>query len=328
MGPGSGHNLDNNVGLTHHFQTALRRFELTPPRVTILYLLIGFSALYGSDVLLVKYFEDPLLSRLQGIKGAGEVVLTAGFIFGITRGSRAPLELETDRLERQREELEVLHRILRHNLRNDLNVICGYTELLQEHTTNEELRMWCDDIIDNVNDLLDYTEKANLVREISNKQVSKIDLATTIPRVIENNQHLTKADEVSVSLPDHARVEANHMLDVAIDELLTNAVEHNDPADVSVSLTVDPATAPISTTQIVIEDDGSGIPENELQVLSKRTENALTHMSGLGLWMVHWTVIESNGTMQIDTDDTGTRIVLSVPTAMEIPNESMAKAFG
>lgn len=86
-----------------------------------------------------------MLHRDQAIKGTVEVLLTAGLIFALTSRSRRKLRMNTDRLEQLQAERSVLHRVFRHNLRQDLNLIQGYSREIESATDgtsyNEEFRI-------------------------------------------------------------------------------------------------------------------------------------------------------------------------------------------
>ncbi|WP_197409880.1 ATP-binding protein, partial [Haloferax profundi] len=49
---------------------------------------------------------------------------------------------------------------------------------------------------------------------------------------------------------------------------------------------------------IHVTDNGPGIPDTELTVLESGTETPLQHISGLGLWLVHWIIDRSNGRLR------------------------------
>lgn len=318
------------VGLDHHLESAFLKIELTPFRVTGIYLVFGIFALYVSDVLFVRYFQEPFLSQLQAVKGAGEVFITSVLIFGLTQGSRTPIEMEALRLERQREELQVLHRILRHNLRNDLNQISGYIELLQDSIDSGQYETHCEKVLETVDDLLHYTEQANLIRQISediNGRHSTIDLAEAIPEILDRNHIAHENGDVILDLPDQALVNANHMIEVAIGELLSNAIEHNDSSNPQVSLSVDQSATPIAETRIVVEDNGPGVDPETIEAIERKQEDQLVHMDGLGLWLVQWTVMESNGKLDIDSVNDGCRVTMTLPSAMDIGKTSISKAF-
>ena len=95
----------------------------------------------------------------------------------------------------------------------------------------------------------------------------------------------------------------------ALDNLVENAAEHTpgDDATVEVSL-----ARSADGVEITVEDDGPGIPENELTVLERGSEEVLDHGSGIGLWIVTMVVEEIDGTIQYDTDGSGTTITLSI----------------
>lgn len=319
------------VGLAYQLKRLILSIDLTPFRVALIYLLLGFAALYVSDVLFVRYFEEPVLSQVQAVKGAAEVGLTAILLFGLTRGSRYPLEIETDRLERQREELQVLHRVLRHNLRNDLNVISGYVELVRDNPDSPKRDEWCQQVLDGVEGLQHYTERAREIHQISagDDRTRSFDLTKTVSNVLATNPAVTNAVDIKTTLPESAPVEANHKLPLAVDELVTNAIEHNDTETPAVELTVTPDRGPPASTQVIVEDNGPGIHRETIEVLERAREEQLLHHSGLGLWMVYWTVMASEGDLTIEPlDERGTRVVVTLPNAIDVPGSAVVKAVG
>ncbi|MFB6124675.1 MAG: ATP-binding protein [Halanaeroarchaeum sp.] len=79
-------------------------------------------------------------------------------------------------------------------------------------------------------------------------------------------------------------VYVNGLVPVAVDELLDNAVEHGGGATVTVERTARRGTPWV---EVVVEDRGPGIPEQERTVLEDGEESPLMHGEGLGLWLVH-----------------------------------------
>lgn len=98
----------------------------------------------------------------------------------------------------------------------------------------------------------------------------------------------------------------------AIDELLTNAIEHADSSTPTVWVTVRDGEA---FARLDIADDGPGLPEMERQVLESGTETPLRHSSGLGLWLVRWIVKDLGGDVTArERDGGGTVISLRLPS--------------
>ncbi|GAA0310164.1 ATP-binding protein [Halarchaeum salinum] len=116
-----------------------------------------------------------------------------------------------------------------------------------------------------------------------------------------------------LSLPAECYVVAHPELPTAIDELLTNAVEHN-PPDVSITVRVQQTTG--GTLEVKFVDTGVGIPETERETITRPRETPLSHCEGLGLWLVYWIVQQSEGKFTIETRESGgTRIQLTLPAA-------------
>lgn len=64
---------------------------------------------------------------------------------------------------------------------------------------------------------------------------------------------------------------------------------------------------------LVVVDDGPGIPPTERLVIASGGESALDHSSGLGLWLVDWVVTRSGGAVAITDRSPGTTVVLRFP---------------
>lgn len=71
---------------------------------------------------------------------------------------------------------------------------------------------------------------------------------------------------------------------------------------------------------ITIEDDGSGLPQSEQQVLIVGDETPLDHGSGLGLFPVHWVVLNLGGEIQLGANQAGTTVQLHLDTVRSSPS--------
>lgn len=289
--------------------------ELTPVRITIIYIAFGLLALYLFDIIFVFYLPEPLLSRVQLVKGAVEVVLTAGIIFALTTRSREQVRETSRELERHREELQVLHRVFRHNLRNDLNVVLIYADLAREQAPEGPVASMCDQIVKTTRDITDYAERTQRIRQVPNFDRHTFDLTPTLRGVIENAQNGRQDVQLVTDVPDGLAVRANAMFDEALDELVTNAIEYSHSDSATVRIVVDPEGGPPGMMEIRIEDDGPGIPEYEIESLSAPDQNQLLHPTGLGLWFADWVVSHSDGTLTVESGPSGTHVSLLVPAA-------------
>ena len=214
---------------------------------------------------------------------------------------------------RYEQRLQVLNRVLRHDLKNDTNVIGGYADLLRDHVDAEGDEYL--DIIDRKVETL--THLSDQAREIdvalhSDAEQATIDLSRLVERLCESLESSFPHATVTVSTPPEAVVSADELLESAVRNVLENAVVHNDRDRPVVEATV--AAADDGRYRIEVADDGPGIPAVERTVFTEARETALEHASGLGLWLVHWIVTESGGEVDIDTrEPRGTLVTMRLP---------------
>lgn len=69
-----------------------------------------------------------------------------------------------------------------------------------------------------------------------------------------------------------------------LSELVENAVRHTDKTIPRVEITVHFCSE--ATAEMIVADDGPGIPERERAILSDGIETPLAHGRGVGLWTV------------------------------------------
>jgi signal transduction histidine kinase len=113
-------------------------------------------------------------------------------------------------------------------------------------------------------------------------------------------------------------VTASAELAAAFEELVENAIEHNDGPAPTAEITVEPGD---EVVRVRVADDGPGIPETELEVLrDANAETPINHGQGLGLWLVYLTVQRSGGTIELtESTSDGSVVTIELPTADEEP---------
>jgi signal transduction histidine kinase len=112
-------------------------------------------------------------------------------------------------------------------------------------------------------------------------------------------------------VPENCRVEAHDALDVALSNVIENAVVHNEGTP---SVTVGAECGAASAT-VTISDDGPGIPEAELSPLEQGEETQLSHSSGIGLWLVSLIVERSGGDVSFESTEDGTVVRITLRRA-------------
>ena len=212
------------------------------------------------------------------------------------------------------ERLAVLTRVLRHNFRNDLNVIAGFTEQAIAEVDDPATVDRLERVVATAGRLLRVGETSRKVEKLLDEQHAPVELSLSaaVTEAIGSLPDTLLADAtVPADVPDAVTVEVAERFPEAIAELVDNAIRHNDATDPTV--TVRAAEHPSeSWVSLVVADDGPGIPPVERSVLTGE-ETQLNHASGLGLWYVNWIVSAASGSIDIsESRDGGTRVELTL----------------
>ncbi len=289
-----------------------------------LWCIVGTVLLFGISFITVQYQEsqDVMLVNVTAVMAAnatgGAVV---GFLIGVYDADRKLTERqlteEHETAERLGRRLSVLNRVLRHDIRNDVNIIHGNARLIIEGTSNPEAPART--IRDKASKLHRMSESARQIESLLGREEiprESIDVATLLRTKVRGLNRDRPHLSTQVDAPDEMWVLANPMLESAIENVLENAVEHNDndsPHLEARTVRTD------SAVEVRIADNGPGFPPEEVDVLEKGHETELEHASGLGLWLVNWIVTESGGEVEFRENEPEGSIVVIRLSARESP---------
>ena len=244
----------------------------------------------------VRIRANPIFER-------GEVTRIVGFARDITNRRR------------RHRQLRVLDNLLRHNLRNTMNVVFGNADLARTPGDDDvEKRM--NAIIEAGSELLDTVEKerriVNVLCDVD--EPVAVDLVALAEDTLIDVRSRHPDAVVRTELPESAHVLAVPELGYAIYELLENAIEH---AGCPPELEIRAETAPGSVS-VSVRDNAPPIPDNETEPLFAKTDpSAVYHGTGFGLWLVYWVVDICGGNLEFDRtdDDTGNVVTVRLPEA-------------
>lgn len=219
------------------------------------------------------------------------------------------------------QQLDVLNRALRHNVRNGMTVVEGRAKILREALDDDELQTHVRAIEERTAALSSLSEQAETVRSLFENEVSTetvCDISQLLTEVVDKCSEKYPDAMVTADIPDSVYGRADNRLQTALAEVIDNAIRHNDQSTPEVAVTTNPPDEDRTGEwiDIVVADNGPGIPEHEEKMIERGEETPLQHGTGLGLWIVYWTVSLFGGEVTLeDNSPRGTRVVLSVPQA-------------
>lgn len=219
------------------------------------------------------------------------------------------------RARRHREQkLDVLSRVLRHNVRNRLNLIFGHASVLQD-ADNEQYCLAAEKIEDAANELMQLSEKARTAQTEVGFNPSERD-QTDITELIEHLAVQFRRDypaaKISLDLPEELIVSAPKSYRIAISELVENAIEHNTTETPVIRIRIEDQETEVLT---IIDDECPPIPDSDQQAINEGKETPLVHSLGIGLWLANWVADTVGGNLQLSRrqDDSGNRAVIVLP---------------
>ncbi|RLM89930.1 PAS domain S-box protein [Haloarcula sp. Atlit-7R] len=218
----------------------------------------------------------------------------------------------TDQRERERR-LKLLNRVLRHNLRNDLTVVLGMADALEDRIDDAERAAILDRLQRKAEEMASLSERArDMERSVRRDQfgTDPVDVSAAVTDIVSSYRD-THAGRIETDLPDTSVTAGDGRLHRILGELIENSLEHSgDDPSVRIEVTTDQRTV-----SITVADDGPGIPQHELDVVTgDEPITQLRHGTGLGLWLVVWVAETYGGTVNFGSGpDGGAVVTLELP---------------
>jgi signal transduction histidine kinase len=226
---------------------------------------------------------DPRVSTITG--GGGQRLGVAITLIDVT-----------DR-EMRRQRIQVLNRILRHNVRNDLDAVLAHTSRIDDEAIQSSIER----IVDGTVRLSTKAREAEKIMTVVTDQPEPVDLAAVATSVADRFRSSEYVGDIDVSTTELHIVSYQSVVRRILHELVENALEHSDSDTVSVRIIVRPG--PDGAAELVVADDGPGLPEWVHEVLAAGTETQLKHNQGIGLWFVRWAVTQLSGELVVEQND-------------------------
>jgi PAS domain S-box-containing protein len=205
------------------------------------------------------------------------------------------------RLEEQRDSLEVLNQAVRHDIRNDLQLVLAYADMLGAYV-DADGEAYLEQILEAARDAVGITTTARDVTQVmlqADAEHRPVPLRSVLEAEIDdvrsNYEHAIV--RVDGSIPD-VTVCADGMLESVFRNLLSNAIQHNDK---DVPEVVVSATCGDEAVAVRVADNGPGISEARRERIFEQGEMGLdSEGTGLGLYLVETLVGRYGGEVRVE----------------------------
>lgn len=221
------------------------------------------------------------------------------------------------KLKEQRDTLQTLNQVLRHDIRNDLQLIHTSAELATDHV-DDDGRDHLATVQECVASAVELTRTTRELAEMlleTDQDTNEIDLAEVLEQQVTEIRasHTDVTIDVEGSIP-RTLVTGSEMLGSVFRNLLKNAIQHNDKAHPVVTVAV---TKTDDHAEVRIADNGPGIPDSKKAAVFDKGEKGLdSGGTGLGLYLVTSLVETYAGTVWVeDNQPEGAVFVVRLPVA-------------
>jgi PAS domain S-box-containing protein len=226
--------------------------------------------------------------------------------------------------KRREQKLQVMTRLLRHNIRNKLGLVMGKADLLGERATDEaaeaasdeEIREMTENIAETAEEMVRLSEKVRTIQErirANPEDEEHAEIARLARAVVQQFRASYEDAQISIDAPEELWATVSESYEVALSELIENGIHHYE-ANGSPQVAVD-IYEENGTVVTAVSDNCPPIPESEKRVIREEEETALSHSAGVGLWLVYWVVKAANGEMTFDENRDGNTVTLRFETA-------------
>ena len=216
--------------------------------------------------------------------------------------------------KRQNRMLDVLHRVLRHNLRNKLNVVQGSAEWLIDRVEREkaemkvaeqrQIRDAAETIIAGVNELIELSEQARETRELV-KNAQEQSTSTTVFELEESFTEVTGNKEITTHLSepeDRYETLVPRESEQIIRALGQRIDSQPDVATVMLDINVNP-----HYVEVTISADEALLPDSDRALIELGRETAVRHEEGLDIAQACLVTTAIGGNIEVpDTLDADT----------------------
>ena len=222
-------------------------------------------------------------------------------------------------LATRNDQIEFFNSVLRHDLLNGMQILRGHTQLLAE-SVDEELQSHVEVIDDHSSDIVELTRNVRAVTSSVGEEsttLEPVDIGALLDETVSKTRgsHDTVSIAVGVDLSTLPSVRANEFLGAVFENLLGNAIEHNDSDPIQ--LEVD-AVVENETVTVRIADNGPGIDDEAKKAVFERSvTSADTGSIGFGLYFVRVMVERYGGAVWFEdrNDGPGTVAIVELSRA-------------
>lgn len=250
----------------------------------------------------------PVLMNAMALGAIAGVLL--GYFDVMSRRRAAAFAEEHDKLI-------ILNRILRHDVRNDLNVVIGMLDLLEDQVDGDGTE-FVERADRAATDAVELTDEARRFVDVVGDEDRDLEPTSVADVLTDQAAYLRDTFPEALSLVEgpltDVEVLADEMFPTVVRNIMTNAVQHNRSEEPVVRVSTDVGR---NSVVIGVADNGPGVPdEMKESIFGRGNHDEDTGGTGIGLYLANVLVDAYDGEIWVeDCDPTGAKFCIELQVA-------------
>lgn len=226
------------------------------------------------------------------------------------------LQQKMEQVERQRDALSVLNQMIRHDIRNDLQLVQGYAQQLTDSIGDDGADV-LKTVISSTEEAIELTEEAGDLSELllaEDPDIGSIRIDEVVQGEIEAARNANPDVHIEYQQPEaDLTVTGDQMLSSVVRNLVSNAIRHNDSSTPSVFVSL---SATEESARLTVGDNGPGIPDEEkTEIFQHGMKRDGSPGTGIGLFLVSVIVDRYGGDVRVeDREPRGAKFIVELPS--------------
>ncbi|KXB06888.1 hypothetical protein AKJ51_02610 [candidate division MSBL1 archaeon SCGC-AAA382A20] len=222
--------------------------------------------------------ENPKFAEFASVDGYEKMESCVDLYFGNEKDSEIFERIEKLKEEQDMEWEDLLHSMLRHDLRNKTQITRGYLELLKDFDLPKKAERYIDNALNGVQEGIDLIEKVRKLQQVKGEKVKEVNIISDIQSVLDKYQGLAERNEMKISTRfprESLMVEGGSLLNEVISNIVENAIRHSGGSRIRISVVSKGGEVICS-----VEDDGCGIPDEDKRKIFHKNYTRGESLSG------------------------------------------------
>ncbi|UOY10222.1 PAS domain-containing sensor histidine kinase [Methanonatronarchaeum sp. AMET6-2] len=206
--------------------------------------------------------------------------------------------------KKQQENAELLHSLLRHDIRNKIQVVHGYLELIEDLDIQGEAEKYIEKSRGGIKDSIEIINKVSKLMKAQEEEKTQVDIDRIAKNAIEKVKPRATEKNIDITLQTDLtgqKAIAGELLEQAFTNILENAIQHSEGDKIQVERkTTD------KNVVYTIEDNGKGIPDSQKELIFDRKFTTDSGRgTGLGLFLVKTLLKTYGGDIEVTDSKLG-----------------------